>query len=73
MNPFEHNEPTQWFGKNLISGFLGRKNSYKSSSSYLNMKDKQIKKRRQKNKMAYKSRRYNRIRKNNLHCKFYPI
>lgn len=71
MNPFEHNEPTNYFGKNLISGFLPLPSI--KPLSYSKMKTKQIEKRRQRNKMAYKSRRYKRIRANNLHCKFFPI
>jgi hypothetical protein len=73
MNPFEHNEPTNYFGKNLISGFLGSGRKSIKPSSYSRMKTKQIEKRRQRNKVAYKSRRYKRIRANKLHCKFFPI
>jgi len=73
MKPFEHNEPTNYFGKNLISGFIGSGRKSIKPLSYSKMKTKQIRRRRLKNKVSYKSRRHNRIRANKLHCKFFPL
>lgn len=73
MNPFEHNEKPDYFGKNFFQGFIGSGRKNIKPSSYSRMKTKQIAKRRQRNKVAYKSRRHNRIIRNTLHCKFFPI
>ena len=51
MNPFEHNEPTNYFGKNLISGFIGSGRKSIKPLSYSKMKTKQIRRRRLKNKV----------------------
>jgi hypothetical protein len=73
MNPFSHDEKPSYFGKEFFQGFIGSGRKSLKPSSYSRMKTKQIEKRRQKNKMGYKSRRHNRIISNTLHCKFFPI
>ena len=61
MNPFVE-KATEFFGKN--PNLLGTINMRRRKPlSYSKMKIKQIKKRRAKNKLARKSRRINRIRK----------
>lgn len=68
MNPFNLDTPkANYFGKGLIEEFLSKKRS--KPSSYSRMKENQIKKRRAKNKMAYKSKRKNIILAKNLHVK----
>ena len=68
MNPFNLSTPkANFFGRNLIEGFLNRRK--RKPSSYSRMKLKQIKARRAKKIVAYKSRRKNRIISKNLHAK----
>lgn len=57
---------------NTFLGSITKKSVKKTeSTSYINMKEKQIAKRRARNKVARKSRRLNRLRVSSKHCKFY--
>jgi hypothetical protein len=71
MNPLEikglpQSNIANFFGKSLL-GFINQKKV--KPESYSRMKEKQIAKRRARNKIAYKSRRKNRIIANKLHAK----
>ena len=71
MNPLNikglpQSNMASFFGKSLL-GFINQRKV--KPASYSRMKEKQIAKRRARNKIAYKSRRHNRIRAKNLHAK----
>jgi hypothetical protein len=60
MNPLVGGEDKPFFGKHWITGLINEKK--RKPWQYSVMKAKQIKKRRQRNKMAQRSRRINRLR-----------
>jgi hypothetical protein len=64
MNPFQPDAHKSFFGKNLIEWFVDGKKRGKHTRTwqYGKMKEKQIAKRRKRNKAARKTRRENRIR-----------
>lgn len=60
------------FASNTLLGTVTGKSSRKTESfGYIRMKEKQIAKRRAGNKIARRSRRLNRLRVSNKHCKFH--
>jgi len=64
--------PRTMFENPFTLGSITKKSTKKvESPSYTRMKEKEIAKRRAKNKVARKSRRYNRLHASGKHCKFY--
>jgi hypothetical protein len=60
------------FDLTKLMGTISQKSNKKLTSfNYLRMKEKQLSKRRAKNKIARKTRRYNRLQASGKHCKFY--
>lgn len=69
MNPI--NQMKQFFNPTFLGTITKKSTKKVESPSYIRMKEKQIAKRRAKNKVARKSRRYNRLHASDKHCKFY--
>jgi hypothetical protein len=69
MNPI--NQAQQFFNRTFLGTVTQKSTKKTESSSYIKMKLKQIAKRRTRNKIARKSRRYNRIHAGKKHCKIY--
>ena len=62
MNPFtEEHKPSTFFGKHFL-GWINPRREKPKTRQYNRMKEKQIARRRMRNKMARKSRRINRLR-----------
>lgn len=60
MNPLVQGEQKSFFGKHFITGWINQKKQ--KPWQYTVMKQKQIDRRRKRNKMARASRRINRLR-----------
>lgn len=62
MNPFQEDRKPSFFGRHLIEHWINPRREKPKGWRYSRMKEKQIARRRKRNKIAYKSRRKNRLR-----------